>query len=282
MLRSLVGSEMCIRDSSMRSLQQQSAVLEERQRAPPTPTNVVTTATTPTTSTNTTAVNVVTSDVEDGDMGGKEDTGRLRLLGAPQHQPNHLLLELNEEDAKMSEKASKKLKFFSGFYIATAAFMYLTRVLVDYLAGGASYQYTWVAPTLGETVTLAYYCYCGYAFRPVAKQSWEEDNHQNNLNSRRKVGTAGGGGGNDGVVNQKGTTSHMMVVQEVSTPPIITSTHSVGSAPSPLPQRPPHTSSSGEFRGIHRKSNNMVTSQMMLGEELEEIPMTTNTTTTTK
>ena len=258
---------------SMRSLQQQSAVLEERQRAPPL---------SPSNNNAPTSVNVVASGLEDGGAcDADKDEGRHRLLGTPQHQPNQLLLELSEEDTKMSEKASKKLKFFSGFYIATAAFMYLTRVLVDYLASTASYQYTWVAPTLGEGVTLAYYCYCGYAFRPVAKQSWEETGSSGGSaahhHQRRKYATAGGGGG-DGVVNQKSTGSNMMVVQEMvlptssSAPPPPQLFESninagVGSAASPLPHRPP---SSSEYRGIHRKK---VTGDMMLGGELEEIPV---------
>jgi hypothetical protein len=74
------------------------------------------------------------------------------------------------EAARTDGKAAKnlmKLTLFRQYYLVVVAYIYFTRIVVFALQTVTSYHYTWVSELARETVTLAFYVFTGYKFRPV-------------------------------------------------------------------------------------------------------------------
>lgn len=64
-----------------------------------------------------------------------------------------------------------RLTQFRSFYLLTLGWLYFTRIVVYLLAASIAWDRQWMAPLIGETVTLAYYVWSGYRFRPAPDNS---------------------------------------------------------------------------------------------------------------
>ncbi|CAL5344204.1 unnamed protein product [Camellia sinensis] len=73
------------------------------------------------------------------------------------------------EAARTDGKAAvnlMKLTLFRQYYIVVICYIYFTRVIVYALETITSYQYQWTSVVAAELVTLAFYAFTGYNFRP--------------------------------------------------------------------------------------------------------------------
>lgn len=64
------------------------------------------------------------------------------------------------------------LKTFRNFYIATFAYIYITRFLLRILESSVSFDRTWMVPTLMEFSSLIYFVVVGYKFRPDTENKY--------------------------------------------------------------------------------------------------------------
>ncbi|KAH7294914.1 hypothetical protein KP509_27G024600 [Ceratopteris richardii] len=74
------------------------------------------------------------------------------------------------EAARTDGKAARnlvKLMLFRKYYVVVVTYIYLTRIVVFALQTATSYHYRWVSEMAKELVTLAFYVFTGYSFRPV-------------------------------------------------------------------------------------------------------------------
>ncbi|KAJ6822495.1 protein GPR107-like [Iris pallida] len=79
------------------------------------------------------------------------------------------------ETSKTDGKAAKnlaKLTLFRQFYIALVGYLYLTRIVVYALRTIAAYKYQWVSVEAEEAVSLAFYLFMFYMFRPVERNEY--------------------------------------------------------------------------------------------------------------
>jgi len=60
-----------------------------------------------------------------------------------------------------------KLTLFRQYYIVVVCYIYFTRVVVYALITITAYWYAWTSVMAGELVTLAFYVFTGYRFRPI-------------------------------------------------------------------------------------------------------------------
>jgi hypothetical protein len=76
-----------------------------------------------------------------------------------------------DSDGKSAETLAR-LGLFRNFYMATIAYVYVTRFLLYILSSTLPYNATWFAPAADEVATLAYYVAVGYYFRPSASNAY--------------------------------------------------------------------------------------------------------------
>ncbi|RUS19831.1 hypothetical protein BC937DRAFT_86844 [Endogone sp. FLAS-F59071] len=68
-----------------------------------------------------------------------------------------------------------KYRLWSTFYIVTIIYLYLTRVVVLLLHALLPFRYvTWVGELFSEVVTLAFWTFIGYKFRPYANNPYTQ------------------------------------------------------------------------------------------------------------
>ena len=76
-----------------------------------------------------------------------------------------------DSDGKSAETLSR-LGLFRNFYMATIAYVYVTRFLLYILSSTLPYNATWFAPFADEVATLCYYVAVGFYFRPSASNAY--------------------------------------------------------------------------------------------------------------
>ena len=76
-----------------------------------------------------------------------------------------------DNDGKAAETLSR-LELFRNFYLATIAYVYVTRFLLYILSTTLVYNMTWFVPLADECTTLAYYAIVGYRFRPMPANAY--------------------------------------------------------------------------------------------------------------
>lgn len=80
-----------------------------------------------------------------------------------------------KETSKTDGKAAKnlaKLTLFRQFYIVVIGYLYFTRIVVYALKTITHYKYRWVSVVAEESVSLAFYLFMFYMFRPVEKNEY--------------------------------------------------------------------------------------------------------------
>ncbi|KAG6484563.1 protein CANDIDATE G-PROTEIN COUPLED RECEPTOR 7-like [Zingiber officinale] len=79
------------------------------------------------------------------------------------------------ETSKTDGKAARnlmKLTLFRQFYIVVIGYLYFTRIVVYALKTITSYKYRWVSVAAEETVSLVFYLFMFYMFRPVERNQY--------------------------------------------------------------------------------------------------------------
>ncbi|KAF8930614.1 lung seven transmembrane receptor-domain-containing protein [Dissophora ornata] len=93
------------------------------------------------------------------------------ILGVIIQTQRHLS-EAAEAEGKVAENKSK-YKLWGSFYLVTVVYIYLTRILVEFLKVALPYQYVlWVVELLNEVITLGFYATIGWKFRPYANNPY--------------------------------------------------------------------------------------------------------------
>ncbi|KAG0011775.1 hypothetical protein BGZ81_001998 [Podila clonocystis] len=99
------------------------------------------------------------------------------ILGVIIQTQRHLS-EAAEAEGKVAENKSK-YKLWGSFYIITVVYIYLTKIMVQFLKVALPYQYVnWLVELLNEVITLGFYITIGWKFRPYADNPYtlvEED-----------------------------------------------------------------------------------------------------------
>ncbi|KAF9329799.1 hypothetical protein BG006_007170 [Podila minutissima] len=105
------------------------------------------------------------------------------ILGVIIQTQRHLS-EAAEAEGKVNESKSK-YKLWGSFYLITVVYMYLTRILIEFLKAALPYQYVqWLVELLNEAITLGFYATVGYKFRPYANNPYtliDEDEHDHDI-----------------------------------------------------------------------------------------------------
>lgn len=97
-----------------------------------------------------------------------------------------------KETSKTDGKAAKnlaKLTLFRQFYIVVIGYLYFTRIVVYALKTITHYKYRWVSVVAEEVVSLAFYFFMFYMFRPVEKNEYfvlDEEEEEVALQSLRE------------------------------------------------------------------------------------------------
>ncbi|KAJ6831076.1 protein GPR107-like [Iris pallida] len=81
------------------------------------------------------------------------------------------LRETSKTDGKAARNLAK-LTLFRQFYIAVVGYLYLTRIVVYALRTIAAYRYRWVSVLAEEAVSLGFYLFMFYMFRPVERNEY--------------------------------------------------------------------------------------------------------------
>lgn len=81
------------------------------------------------------------------------------------------LRETSKTDGKAARNLSK-LTLFRQFYIVVVGYLYFTRIIVFALKTVASYKYRWVSVAAEEVVTLVFYAFMFFMFRPTERNEY--------------------------------------------------------------------------------------------------------------
>ncbi|KAG0199444.1 hypothetical protein BGX28_007289 [Mortierella sp. GBA30] len=106
------------------------------------------------------------------------------ILGVIVQTQRHLS-EAAETEGKVAENKSK-YKLWGSFYLVTVVYIYLTRILVEFLKVVLPYQYVqWLIELLNEVVTLGFYATIGWKFRPYANNPYTliDEDDENDVES---------------------------------------------------------------------------------------------------
>ncbi|KAF9352340.1 hypothetical protein BGX34_012206 [Mortierella sp. NVP85] len=103
------------------------------------------------------------------------------ILGVIIQTQRHLG-EAAEAEGKVAEN-KVKYKLWGSFYLVTVVYIYLTRIMVEFLKVALPYQYVqWLVELLNEAITLGFYATIGWKFRPYANNPYtliDEDDPDN-------------------------------------------------------------------------------------------------------
>ncbi|KAG0259974.1 hypothetical protein DFQ27_003786 [Actinomortierella ambigua] len=93
------------------------------------------------------------------------------ILGVIIQTQRHLG-EAAEAEGKGAEN-KRKYKLWGSFYLITVVYIYLTRILVEFLKVALPFQYVnWLVEVLNEAITLGFYSSIGWKFRPYANNPY--------------------------------------------------------------------------------------------------------------
>ncbi|KAG0314388.1 hypothetical protein BGZ99_008158 [Dissophora globulifera] len=93
------------------------------------------------------------------------------ILGVIIQTQRHLS-EAAEAEGKVAENKTK-YKLWGSFYLVTVVYIYLTRIMVEFLKVALPYQYVqWLVELLNEAITLGFYATIGWKFRPYANNPY--------------------------------------------------------------------------------------------------------------
>lgn len=81
------------------------------------------------------------------------------------------LRETSKTDGKAARNLAK-LTLFRQFYVLVVGYLYFTRIVVFALRTIASYKYRWVSVAAEEVVTLMFYAFMFYMFRPTERNEY--------------------------------------------------------------------------------------------------------------
>ncbi|KAF8962813.1 hypothetical protein BGZ46_001098 [Entomortierella lignicola] len=116
------------------------------------------------------------------------------ILGVIIQTQRHLS-EAAEAEGKVAENKTK-YKLWGSFYLVTVVYIYLTRIMVEFLRVALPYQYVqWLVELLNEAITLGFYATIGWKFRPYANNPYtliDEDDLDNDIESNTNGGEAHG------------------------------------------------------------------------------------------
>ncbi|KAF9546713.1 hypothetical protein EC957_009473 [Mortierella hygrophila] len=103
------------------------------------------------------------------------------ILGVIVQTQRHLS-EAAEAEGKVAENKTK-YKLWGSFYLVTVTYIYLTRILVQFMKVALPFQYVnWLVELLNEAITLGFYATIGWKFRPYANNPYtliDEDDLDN-------------------------------------------------------------------------------------------------------
>ncbi|KAG0377780.1 hypothetical protein BGX24_005456 [Mortierella sp. AD032] len=103
------------------------------------------------------------------------------ILGVIVQTQRHLS-EAAEAEGKVAENKSK-YKLWGSFYLVTVTYIYLTRILVEFMKVALPFRYVnWLVELLNEAITLGFYATIGWKFRPYANNPYtliDEDDLDN-------------------------------------------------------------------------------------------------------
>ncbi|KAF9583329.1 hypothetical protein BGW38_009741 [Lunasporangiospora selenospora] len=107
------------------------------------------------------------------------------ILGVIVQTQRHLG-EAAETEGKVAEN-KRKYKLWGSFYLITVTYIYLTRILVEFLKAALPFRYVnWLVELLNEAITLGYYATIGWKFRPYANNPYtliDEDDDEHDIES---------------------------------------------------------------------------------------------------
>ncbi|CAO3571244.1 unnamed protein product [Mortierella alpina] len=116
------------------------------------------------------------------------------ILGVIIQTQRHLS-EAAEAEGKVAENKIK-YKLWGSFYLITVVYIYLTRILIQFLKVALPFQYVqWLVELLNEVITLGFYATIGWKFRPYANNPYtllDEDEHDDDLESALNEGETHG------------------------------------------------------------------------------------------
>ncbi|KAF9116031.1 hypothetical protein BGX27_005264 [Mortierella sp. AM989] len=116
------------------------------------------------------------------------------ILGVIIQTQRHLS-EAAETEGKVAENKSK-YKLWGSFYLITVVYIYLTRIMVEFLKVALPYQYVqWLVELLNEAITLGFYATIGWKFRPYANNPYtliDEDDNDHDIESSMNEGETHG------------------------------------------------------------------------------------------
>ncbi|KAF9984862.1 hypothetical protein BGZ75_003586 [Mortierella antarctica] len=107
------------------------------------------------------------------------------ILGVIIQTQRHLS-EAAEAEGKVAENKIK-YKLWGSFYLVTVVYIYLTRILIQFLKVALPFQYVqWLVELLNEVITLGFYATIGWKFRPYANNPYtllDEDEQDDDIES---------------------------------------------------------------------------------------------------
>ncbi|KAF9124656.1 hypothetical protein BGW39_007989 [Mortierella sp. 14UC] len=117
------------------------------------------------------------------------------ILGVIVQTQRHLN-EAAEAEGKVAENKSK-YKLWGSFYLVTVTYIYLTRILVEFMKVALPFQYVlWLVELLNEAITLGFYATIGWKFRPYANNPYtlidEDDLDNDDIESGLNAGETHG------------------------------------------------------------------------------------------
>ncbi|KAF9995422.1 hypothetical protein BGZ65_008934 [Modicella reniformis] len=113
------------------------------------------------------------------------------ILGVIIQTQRHLG-EAAEAEGKVAEN-KVKYKLWGSFYLVTVVYIYLTRIMVEFLKVALPYQYVqWLVELLNEVITLGFYATIGWKFRPYANNPYTLINEDDPDNDDIETGINGG------------------------------------------------------------------------------------------
>ncbi|KAF9359282.1 hypothetical protein BGX26_012662 [Mortierella sp. AD094] len=116
------------------------------------------------------------------------------ILGVIIQTQRHLS-EAAEAEGKVAENKSK-YKLWGSFYLVTVVYIYLTRIMVEFLKVALPFQYVqWLVELLNEAITLGFYATIGWKFRPYANNPYtliDEDDNDHDIESNTNGGETHG------------------------------------------------------------------------------------------
>ncbi|KAF9934108.1 hypothetical protein FBU30_003389 [Linnemannia zychae] len=93
------------------------------------------------------------------------------ILGVIVQTQRHLS-EAAEAEGKVAEN-KRRYKLWGSFYLVTVTYIYLTRILVEFMKVALPYQYVnWLVELMNEVITLGFYATIGWKFRPYANNPY--------------------------------------------------------------------------------------------------------------